>query len=69
MENKFSQNLKTLRRERSFSQANVAEKIDVSQQCVSQWELGIIEPTLTMLWRLADLFDVSVDELIGRSEY
>lgn len=69
IKNKFAENLKSLRKERKISQTEVAKRILVSQQCVSQWEKGLIEPTLTMLWRLADFFDLSVDELIGRKEY
>ena len=66
---KFGKNLLALRRERKWSQQDVAIAVHASQQCVSQWEKGIIEPTLTFLWRLADLFEVSVDELIGRADY
>lgn len=66
---KFSENLYNYRKERKWSQEEVALKISVTQQCVSQWEKGLIEPTLTLLWRLADLFDVSIDELVGRKDY
>ena len=65
----FRKNLLALRKERRWSQQDVATAIRASQQCVSQWEKGIIEPTLTFLWRLADLFEISVDELIGRTDY
>ena len=66
---KFGENLYQLRQERKWSQQEVALRIHSSQQCVSQWEKGITEPTLTYLWRLADLFDIDVDELIGRKDY
>ena len=65
----FAENLSRYRKERNWSQREVALKISVTQQCVSQWEAGAIEPTLTFLWRLADLFEVSVDELICRKDY
>lgn len=65
----FGENLYALRRERKWSQQDVALKIHASQQCVSQWENGVTEPTLTYLWHLADLFDMSVDELIGRKDF
>ena len=68
-ETEFGKNLLALRTEKGFSQQEVALRVHVSQQCVSQWENGIIEPTLTFLWRLADLFEVSVDELIGRVDF
>ena len=66
---KFGENLFALRKERKWSQQEVALRIHSSQQCVSQWEKGLTEPTLTYLWRLADLFDVEVDELIGRKDF
>lgn len=69
MENSFAQNLKQLRRENKLSQGDVAKRIEVSQQCVSEWEKGNMEPTMSNLWRLADLFDISVDALIGRTEF
>ena len=69
LRNTFAENLIRYRKERNLSQREVALKISVTQQCVSQWEAGQIEPTLTFLWRLADLFEISVDELIGRTDY
>ena len=68
MDNDFGKNLKCLRLEKSLSQMQVAKLIGVSQQCISEWENSKIEPTLTSLWRLADVFDISIDELIGRSK-
>ena len=68
-ETRFRENLFALRKEKGISQQEVAKRIGVSQQCVSQWEKGLIEPTLTFLWALADLFEVSVDELIGRVDF
>ncbi len=65
----FAENLKTLRRERKLSQGSLASAIGVTQQCVSEWERGNMEPTLTYLWRLADLFGVSIDVLCGREEW
>jgi transcriptional regulator with XRE-family HTH domain len=65
----FGKILKNLRKDKGISQGMVAECVGVSQQCVSQWENGQIEPTLTFLWRLADFFDISVDELIGRKDF
>lgn len=65
----FGENLYALRREKKWSQQEVALRIRATQQCVSQWENGITEPTLTYLWRLADLFDISVDVLVGRKDF
>ncbi|MBQ8658438.1 MAG: helix-turn-helix transcriptional regulator [Clostridia bacterium] len=69
VEKKFGEILFALRKARGWSQQELANRIFASQQCVSQWEQGLIEPTLTFLWRLADVFEVSVDELIGRVDF
>lgn len=69
METKFAENLKSLRMEHKLSQGKLAEEVGVTQQCVSEWERGKIEPTLSCLWQLADIFGVSIDVLCGRTEW
>ena len=69
MESKFAENLKSLRKESNLSQGKLAMAVGVTQQCVSEWELGKIEPTLSYLWKLADIFSVSIDLLCGREEW
>lgn len=69
MENKFPELLKMLRAERKVSQGSLAKALGVTQQCVSEWELGRTEPTLSALWKLADYFDMSIDEICGRREW
>lgn len=66
---KFGDNLIRLRKENKISQQELAAKIVVTQQCISEWERGKIEPTLSNLWKLADIFDISVDFLMGRKDY
>lgn len=68
MKGQFGKNLKLYRKERKLSQEQLARKVGVTQQCVSEWEKDRIEPTLSNLWAIADIFDVSVDELIGRTQ-
>ena len=68
MKNKFDTNLKLLRKEYNLSQAKLAEMVEVTQQCISEWENGKIEPTLSNLWILSDIFEISIDELVGRKE-
>ena len=66
---KFSDNLKTLRKERGWSQQDLAVRVRCSQQCISQWENMQIEPTLSSLWILSEVFEISVDELIGKVDF
>jgi transcriptional regulator with XRE-family HTH domain len=66
-ENKFRQNLKSLRLERKMSQSQLASLIGVSQQCVSEWESGNNEPSLSSLLKLSDVLEITIDELVGKS--
>lgn len=60
--------IKKLRKDRGLSQNDVAEKLYMTPQNISRVENGEGEPTVEMLLRLADLFQVSVDTLVGRQE-
>lgn len=64
---KFDENLRALRKEKSFSQEYLAEKMNVSRQTISKWENGTAMPDLKKLTELAQLFDTSMDELLGTS--
>lgn len=66
MNNKFAQNFTTLRKEKGYTQASVAEKLSVSSQAVSKWENGDSMPDVSLLGDIADLFGVTIDELFGR---
>lgn len=52
-----------------MSQFILAGLTGVTQQCVSEWENGNTEPTLTYLCRIADIFEISLDMLCGREEW
>lgn len=65
----FAENVRQMRKERGLSQGELAKVLGVTQQCVSEWELNKTEPTLSCLWKLADLFEISIDVLCGRTEY
>ena len=61
----FAQRLALLRRERGFSQKSVAEKMNVSQALLSHYEKGIREPGLDFVVRIARLYGVTADFLLG----
>ncbi len=61
--------LKELREETGLTQKQLAEAINNMQRNVSNWENGSSEPDLQTLIALADYFDVSLDELLGRDEH
>lgn len=59
-------NVQLFRMEKHLSQEELAEKCNVSRQAVTKWEQEESTPTLEKLMLLADIFDVSLDELVGR---
>lgn len=59
-------NLKQIRIEQGLSQIEVAHYLGIGQTTYSGYETGYRKPTPAMLCRLADLYGVTVDELIGR---
>ena len=58
--------LKELRKLKHFKQEEVAKALNISQTGYSYYENGRNEPNIEMLIKLANLFNVSVDTLIGR---
>lgn len=58
--------LKELRKEKKYSQKDVAEKIGVSQKTISDYEIKKTEPDISTLIKLADLYNISMDELLER---
>lgn len=64
----LSEKIAALRTGLGLSQGDVAEKLEVSRQSVSKWETGQSVPEVDKLIKLADLFGVSVDELVREGE-
>ncbi len=64
---KFSDNLKLFRKTENICQKTLAEKLNVSIKTVSHWETGYTEPSIAQLIAIAEFFDVTVDDLIGRN--
>ena len=69
MENQFAEQLNGLRIESNLSRAELAEKLNVSVRLISYWEKGQRECDFNMLIKIADLFAVSIDYLLGRKDY
>ena len=60
--------IKELRKEKHLKQAETAELLGISINSYCRYERGEREPDASVLWRMADLYGVSVDYLIGRSD-
>lgn len=61
----FGENLKTLRKNKGFTQEELAARLNVVRQTVSKWEKGQSVPDSEMLVRLAEIFEVPVSQLLG----
>lgn len=61
----FNENLKTLRKDRGFSQAQMAARLNVVRQTVSKWENGLSVPDAEMIMEIAEVLNVSVSDLLG----
>lgn len=57
-----------LRRSLDWSQEDLANKLYVTRQCVSKWELGNSIPSIEVLINMAKMFSVSIDELLCLDE-
>ena len=57
--------LRLLRAERGWSQADLAEKLEVSRQSVNAIETGKFDPSLPLAFRLARLFDAPIESIFS----
>ena len=64
----FSIRLKNLRLEHQLTQLDLAERIGVNKQTISQYERGVREPGFSRLEALCDYFHVSSDYMLGRED-
>jgi putative transcriptional regulator len=55
--------LRVLRAERNWSQADLAERLDVSRQSVNAIETGKFDPSLPLAFRLARLFNLPIEQI------
>lgn len=58
----------SLRVAKGMTQEQLAAILCVSPTAVSKWERNLANPSIEMLWELADYFECSIDELVGREE-
>ena len=62
--NNFKENLKVYRIKANLTQKELANKVEVLERTISYWESGKRECDLDTLIRLADFFNISIDELV-----
>ena len=61
----IGENIRRLRKEAGLTQEQLADKLGVSYQSVSRWELGVTYPDMEMIPALTECFGVSADALLG----
>ena len=61
----FYERIKELRLSLGINQVQFAKKLNVTKQCVSNWENANLQPSIDMLIRIAQTFSVSTDYLLG----
>ncbi len=59
--------LKVLRAERDWSQADLAERLEVSRQSVNAIETGKYDPSLPLAFRIARLFDLPIEQIFSEN--
>lgn len=65
----FHEKLKQERKKLNLSQEDLANKINISRQSISKWELGKGYPNIETLIELSELFDITVDELLKGDDF
>ena len=65
---RFSDRLRELRIAKGYTQQDIADKIHVNKQTISQYERGIRQPQIEVLEELADVFNVDMNYLLGKED-
>lgn len=61
----LNEKIKSLRKQKGITQEELAIRLNVVRQTISKWEKGLSVPDAEMLIRIADIFEISVSELLG----
>ena len=67
MNKTIGKSIKEKRIEQGLSQQTLANLIGVTHAAISYWENGINIPNVLDVWKIADVLNISIDELIGRN--
>ena len=62
----LGERLAEIRKSRKIKQIELAERLNVSQQVVSNIERGVTAPDIELLKKVADIYSISLDQLVGR---
>ena len=65
---KIKERMKELRKERNLRQEDIAAELGIGITTYCRYELGMRDPTIAVLCRMADYYEVTIDYLLGRSD-
>lgn len=65
---KIGRNIARLRKEKGMTQMEMADRMGISYQAVSNWERGETMPDISKLPELADIFEVSIDQILDNQK-
>ena len=65
METKLAENIRLFRRKKAMTQEHLAEMLGVTVGAVHKWETRLSTPELSLILEMADIFETSVDVLVG----
>ena len=66
MNNKFSENLKKIRKDNNLSQEQLADELGVSRQAISKWESAVAYPEMDKIITLCKKFNLNIDDLLHK---
>ena len=66
MNNKFSENLKKIRKDNNLSQEQLADELGVSRQAISKWESAVAYPEMDKIITLSEKFNLNIDDLLHK---
>ena len=68
MRETLCENIRRFRQAKGLNQVQLAKALNITKQCVSNWENDNVVPSVEMLIKLADFFGVTTDLLLGRDQ-
>lgn len=69
LDNKIGDNIRVLRKKNGLLQKDLADQLNITRQALSNYKVGKRIPDIFELIRMAEIFKVSVDEIIGREGF
>lgn len=63
---KIAENIRSFRKQAGLTQEELAARFGSRKTLISNYEIGRNTPDIETLWELADIFDITIDELVGR---